>query len=94
MTRPAPYAAEVCAELKAGRYPAVHIFAGPDAWRRAEHRRRTHGPGTALVYPAAERPETFDWPPVAPEALVITGMSARDRASLESRLRAACTRTG
>ena len=93
MTRPAPYALEVRAEIEAGRHPAVVIFAGPDAWHRAEHRRRTHGPGTALVWPTSETPESFAWPPVEADSIIITGLPARHRVSLEKRLRDACTRT-
>lgn len=91
--RNAPYAREVRTELEAGRYPAVYVFAGPDAWRRAEHRRLTYGLGTALVLPSSELPETFRWPPVAPESVVITGSPAVHRASLEMRIRSLCTRT-
>ena len=93
MSRPAPYAREARAELEAGRHPAVHIFAGPDAWHRAEHRRRTHGLGTALVLPPSAIPESFTWPCVEPERIIITGLPAMHRVSLEMRLRAACTRT-
>jgi len=91
--RPAPYSLEVRGELEAGRHPAVHVFSGQDSWRRAEHRRLTHGLGTALVLPPGESPEIFDWPPVEPEAIVITGVAANHHLSLEMRLRAACTRT-
>ena len=93
MMRPAPYSQEVRSALEAGRTPAVHVFAGPDAWHRAEDRRRKYGPGTALVLPSSELPETFVWPPVVPEAVVISAMPTRHRVSLEMRLRAVCART-
>ena len=93
MRRPAPYSQEVRGALEAGRHPAVVIFAGRDAWHRAEHRRRTHGPGTALVLPPSELPEVFRWPRIEPETVVITGLPAMHRVYLEMRLRKACTRT-
>lgn len=89
--RPAPYSDEVRSELEAGRNPAVHVFSGPDAFDRAEHRRRTYGRGSAMVLPKAELPESFTWPPVMPEAIVITWLPATHRRSLEQRLLAACT---
>lgn len=90
MRRPAPYRHEVAAVLAAGRNPSVHIFAGPDAWQRAEHRRRIYGLGTAMVLPAGEVPEAFDWPNIKPEAILITGHDPRAGQSLRTRLFAAC----
>jgi hypothetical protein len=52
----------VLAELAKGRVPNVYIFAGRDAWQRAERRRIAFGPGTALVAPRGEDPAGFIWP--------------------------------
>ena len=68
-TRAAPYSRSILEAQRAGRHPNVYCFAGSDAWNQAEHRRRTHGEGTALVLPPGEDPEAFRWP--ALDALVL-----------------------
>ena len=55
MKRP-PYARELIANRKAGRYVNPWLFAGRGAWKLASGR----GPGR-LVLPEGEQPETFDW---------------------------------
>jgi hypothetical protein len=42
--------------------PNVYVFAGRDAWERAERRRIAFGPGTTLVAPSGEDPAAFAWP--------------------------------
>ena len=68
-SRLAPYARAVIDLQRAGRHPNVYLFAGRDCWNMAEHRRRTHGDGTALVLPPGERPDSFRWPRL--DALVL-----------------------
>jgi len=60
--RLAPYARHVIQRQRAGVEPNVYLFAGSDCWNQAEHRRRTHGDGTALVLPPGEPPESYRWP--------------------------------
>ena len=55
MKRP-PYARELIANRKAGRYVNPWLFAGRGAWELASGR----GPGR-LVLPEGEQPEAFDW---------------------------------
>ncbi len=54
-----PYAREVIAVLAAGKVPNVYVFAGPDAWERAQRHRAARGAGSAIVVP--DEPELFDW---------------------------------
>ena len=68
-TRAAPYSRAILEAQRAGRHPSVYLFAGSDCWNLAEHRRRTHGEGSALVLPPGEDPEAFRWP--ALDALVL-----------------------
>lgn len=60
--RLAPYARAVLDLLRAGKAPNVYLFAGSDAWNQAEHRRRQHGEGSALVLPPEDVPGNFRWP--------------------------------
>lgn len=64
-----PYARHITEAQRAGRHPNVYLFAGSDAWNQAEHRRWTHGEGSALVLPPGDEPEDFRWP--ALDALVL-----------------------
>lgn len=76
--RSAPYARAILERMRAGKHPNVYAFAGSDGWNLAEHRRRTHGEGTALVLPPGDDPEQFRWP--ALDALVaIPGDCSGDR---------------
>ncbi len=54
-----PYAREVIAVLAAGGVPNVYIFAGPDAWERAQRRRAVRGPGAPLSLRML--PGLIDW---------------------------------
>ena len=65
----APYSLEVEQVLAAGKVPNVYVFAGANAWRRANIRREQRGPGSALVLPDDEEPSSLRWPPV--EAVVV-----------------------
>ncbi len=60
----APYALEVEQLLAAGKVPNVYVFAGANAWQRANARRDQHGPGSALVLPDDENPASLKWPAV------------------------------
>jgi hypothetical protein len=63
-TRPqfAPFSRLILEAQRAGRHPNVYLFAGSDAWDRAQWRHRTHGEGTALVLPPDREPEALIWP--------------------------------
>jgi hypothetical protein len=90
---PAPYSAEVLAQIAPPRQPAVVVFAGPGGFDLAEVRRKHHGRGSALVVPEGEQPETFTWPPVEPDAVCVNDPRPAVRADLEMRVRALCART-
>lgn len=79
-TRRPPYAAEVEAELRAGRYPNVYIMAGPQAWTRAQERRRIQGNATALVLPEGADPAAYRWP--ALDAVLVDAIGMDHRAML------------
>lgn len=66
--RAAPYARAIMERERAGQHPNVYCFAGSNAWHLAEHRRRMHGDGSALVLPPGDEPEAHRWP--ALDALV------------------------
>lgn len=63
-TRPrlAPFARLILKAQRAGRHPNVYLFAGSDAWGRAQRRHRIHGEATALVLPPDCEPEALIWP--------------------------------
>jgi hypothetical protein len=70
-----PYGREVAeavarATQQRARLPDVLLYAGPDAWERAKHRREGLGPGHALVLPPGADPATLRWPAI-PCGLVV-----------------------
>ena len=67
--RRAPFCSEVESLLKAGRSPNVYLYAGPGCWERADDRRISFGPGTALVLPDFVEPASLCWPRV--DAMVV-----------------------
>jgi hypothetical protein len=56
-----PFAREFLDVLRSGHAPNTYIFAGPNAWIRAQRRREQHGIGSALVWPKDSDPSQFDW---------------------------------
>ena len=86
----APYAAIVERKLHAGVRLNTYLFSGPDAWRRAADRERSHGAGSAMVLPRGADPATFAWPAL-PSVLV--DASDLDGATLQ-RLVASLIRAG
>lgn len=74
----APYAREVIEQQRAGRNPAVFVFAGSDGANQADYRRRLCGMGSALVLPPGKCPHGYFWPALdAP--IVIQGDCTADR---------------
>lgn len=65
----APYSREIRALLARGHTPNVFCFAGSEAWQQARRRRITHRPGSAILLPPGEHPDSFRWPTL--DALVL-----------------------
>ena len=66
--RLAPYGKTVSASSN------LHIFAGPDAWDRAQQRKK----GNALVLPDGDDPASYKWPIHGLEAMLIWPGASRE----------------
>jgi len=70
-----PYGREIEAELAAGRFPNVRVYAcRPDPWALAREHRHTFGIGTVLVLPVDVDPASLRWPPLRSLVVNVTGL--------------------
>jgi hypothetical protein len=76
-TRVPPFARDIRASIAAGRHPNVYIFATPNAWDRARHRRARHGIDSALILPPGEASDAYRWPVVPGGLLVVANGQPR-----------------
>lgn len=70
-----PFGREVEAALAADKYPNVRLYACIDGWELAMQHRATFGPGSTLLLPRGDDPETYRWPPVRELVANVTGLS-------------------
>jgi hypothetical protein len=70
----APYCVEIEAARKAGKPCNVRLFAGKNAWERAQRHRDRFGPASVLVLPPGSNPLCLRWPRIPDLVADITGM--------------------
>lgn len=71
--RRAPFSTFVEAELRAGKFPNVKIYATPNAWDRAKRHRDGFGQATAMALPPGISPLDIRWPPLRNVVADVTG---------------------
>jgi hypothetical protein len=75
--RAAPYAVEIEEAIRLGRRPNVRLFAGREAWERAQRHRDRFGPASALVLPPGENPLELRWPRLSDLVADIRGVDGQ-----------------
>ena len=76
-----PFGRTVATSLKRNEWLNLFIFAGHEAWKRANHRIRYAGPASALVLPPGENPDDYRWPVYRQEVMLIWPEGTRNEIS-------------